>query len=377
MSRDYDVIVLGVGGMGSAALYHLARRGARACGIEQYDVAHDRGSSHGDTRIIRKAYFEHPDYVPLLHRAYELWYELEEATGQNLFERCGLITCGAPDSETIRGLEACYAAHDVPHEVWSRAQAGERYPQLGLTDGDVAFFDPLGGFLRVEDCVRCHAAQARAEGAELLVGEVVVAWEPSDDGVVVRTDARELTAGKLVITAGAWAAPLLNELGVRTEVWRKVLFWYDSPNIDDWAQERFPTFFLEKEYGQFYGFPVLDEWGLKVAEHVDFTLVEDPANVERELIEVDEPPIARFLADAFPTMEPRRTKHAVCMYTVTPDQHFVIDTHPLHPHVAIAGGFSGHGFKFATVVGEALADLALDGRTEQPIGFLGLDRFDG
>lgn len=372
---DYDVVVMGVGGMGSATLYHLARRGVSVCGIEQYEIAHDRGSSHGDTRIIRKAYFESPEYVPLLHRGYELWAELEAASGCALFEQCGFITCGQPESEAIRCLEACYGAHDVAHERLSEEETRERYPQLRLQEGSVSFLDPFGGFLRVEDCVRCHADQARHEGADLFVGETVLSWDAGDDGVVVRTSERELRAETLVITAGAWAARELNDLGVKTDVWRKVVFWYDSPNIDDFGMDRFPTFYVDTDYGQFYGFPAFDETGLKVAEHADFTLVDDPAMLECDLLPGDEPPISAFLADVFPSMEPERIKHAVCMYTVTPDHHFVIDLHPEHSNVVIGAGFSGHGFKFASVVGEVLADFATERRTEQPIGFLGFDRF--
>ncbi|MFQ5744277.1 MAG: FAD-dependent oxidoreductase, partial [Acidobacteriota bacterium] len=162
---NFDVIVLGVGGMGSSALYHLARRGLRVCGIEQFGIAHDRGSSHGETRIIRKAYFEHPDYVPLLHRAYELWRELEERSGEKLFEQCGFLTAGSADSPTIQGLEACYQAHRLPHERLSWAEARRRFPQFHLDPETVVFFDPLGGYLRVEECVRRHIEQARLAGA--------------------------------------------------------------------------------------------------------------------------------------------------------------------------------------------------------------------
>lgn len=376
MSHDFDVIVVGVGGMGSATLHALARRGASVCGIEQFGVAHDRGSSHGDTRIIRKAYFEHPDYMPLLHRAYELWDELEAAGGPALFERCGFLTVGRRDSETIGGLETCYAAHEVPHERLDRAELQTRWPQLTPEPDAVGFFDPLGGYLRVEECVARHIEQARAAGARLLLDTPVSSWRAWPDGVVVRAAGDELTARRLVLATGAWAAVELEALGVAAQVWRKVVFWYPSPGAE-LAAERFPTFYVETDYGHFYGVPAINERGVKVGEHLTPTPIEDPGAVGRDLLAGDEPPVRRFVSATLPALPARPAEHAVCLYTVTPDWNFVIDRHPAHDNVLLAGGFSGHGFKFAPVVGEILAELALDGTTRQPIEFLGLGRFAG
>jgi sarcosine oxidase len=374
MRHDYDVIVMGVGGMGSAALWALARRGARVCGIERFGVAHDRGSSHGGTRIIRKAYFEHPDYMPLLHRAYELWDELEQATGASLFDRCGFLTIGQPESETIGGLVACYGAHDVPHERIERAEIVRRYPQITPERGVVGFFDPLGGYLQVEECVRRQVAQARAAGAELRTETIATGWQAHDDGIVVHTAEGEITARRLVIATGAWAVPELARLGITTQVWRKVLFWYPCPG-PEFLPDRLPTFYVETDYGHFYGFPSVNDRGVKVAEHLAVNPIDDPAAVDRTVRPGDEPPVRRFVAATFPAVTPRRVDHAVCMYTVTPDWKFVIDRHPEHPQVVITAGFSGHGFKFATVVGEIAAELALDGTTRHPVEFLGIDRF--
>jgi len=377
VSYDYDVIVMGVGGMGSATLYALARRGTKVCGIEQFGVAHDQGSSHGDTRIIRKAYFEHPDYVPLLHRAYELWAELEEAGGAELFTQCGFLSVGQPDADSIQGLETCYSAHDMPHERLVTADIESRFPQMTPDPGAVGFFDPMGGYLRVEDCVVQHIEQARAAGAELLTEAPIVSWDPIDDGVVVRTADTDITARRLVMATGAWAAAELERLGIAIQIWRKVLFWYGTPAPGPFLADSFPTFFVEKDYGHFYGFPSVDDKGVKVAEHLAVTPIDDPAAVERALLPEDEPPVQRFLSETFPTVLPGHTDHAVCMYTMTPDGNFVIDRHPLHPQVVIVGGFSGHGFKFASVVGEIAADLALEGATRHPIEFLGVGRFAG
>ncbi len=375
MPHDYDVIVIGVGGMGSAALYSLARRGARVCGIERFGVPHDRGSSHGDTRIIRKAYFEHPDYVPLLHRAYELWADLEEAGGVDLFNKCGFLTLAHPASETIRGLEACYVEHDVPHERLDGVQIERRFPQITPDEDMVGFFDPLGGYLRVEDCVTQHVAQARAAGAEVLTNTLISSWDATDDGVVVHTADADMTARRLVIATGAWAAPGLGRLGIDAHVWRKVLFWHDTPDPEPFLAENFPTFYVEKDYGHFYGFPSVENKGVKVAEHLAETPIDDPSALDLDVRSGDAPPVQRFVSEMFPGVASRHTSHAVCMYTVTPDRNFVIDLHPLCPQVTIVGGFSGHGFKFASVVGEIAGDLALEGATPHPIEFLRIGRF--
>lgn len=376
MAKGYDAIVLGVGGMGSAALYELARRGLRVCGVERFGVAHERGSSHGQTRIIRKAYFEHVGYAPLLERSYQLWAQLEAASGQKLFAPCGFLTAGAPDSETIRGLEAYYRANVVPHERLGRDAAAERFPQLRLAAGAVVFLDAFGGYLLVEECVRRHVELARRHGAELCLGEPARSWSADAFGVRVRTERQELHADRLVVTAGAWAARLLGSLGVPLEVWRKVIFWYRSDGLDELREDRFPTFYVESARGHFYGFPALEPWGMKVAEHMQVTPVGDADEIDREVHDADEAPVLAFLAEAFPSLQPRRTRAAVCMYTISPDHQFIVDRHPGHENVVVAAGFSGHGFKFSPVIGEVLADLVIEGRTRHPIEFLSATRFE-
>lgn len=374
-----DVAVVGCGGMGSATLYHLALRGVRACAIERFAPGHDRGSSHGDTRIIRKAYLEHPNYVPLLERAYELWDRLADESQKDLLVRCGLLAMGHPDSRVMRGQAACYAACDLPHEVLDEAELHRRYPALGLGEGWQAYLDPLGGFLRVEECVRAHARWAQLRGAALYAGEVMHRWWPDGDGVRIETDQRTLRADRMVLTAGAWAAPQLRELGVAARVVRKVLLWYGGEGCDAYALGSLPCFLVGQDGSAdtFYGFPALDHRGVKIAEHNVFMddEVADPLHLNRMLEDRDEEPVRRFAAQFFPRLSARRTHYVTCMYTMTPDEHFVVDVHPEHPQVVLAAGFSGHGFKFASVMGEILADLAVDGATSQPIDFLRLERF--
>ncbi len=371
-TEQYDVVVAGAGGMGSAALYHLARRGVRVCAVERFGIAHDRGSSHGDTRIIRKAYMEHPDYVPLLHRAYALWEELEAEAAAELFARVGLLVAGDPDSEAMRGQAACYQAHDLPHEQLDAAALAV----LSLPAAWRGFYDPLGGFLRVEDCVRRHVALAQKHGAKLYTGEVVLSWQREGEGVVVETTRRRLLTARLVLATGAWAVPELGRLGVAACVVRKVQLWYQGRGVEQYARGAFPCFFIADGERYFYGFPAEEPWGLKLAEHnVSHDPVADPLQLNRALTDGDQTPVRDFLARFFPALQPALSKYAVCMYSLTPDKHFVLDVHPECPAVVLGAGFSGHGFKFAPVVGEILADLALEGATQHPIEFLRLSRF--
>ena len=376
VTERYDVVVAGAGGMGSAALYHLARRGGRVCAVERFGIAHDRGSSHGDTRIIRKAYMEHPDYVPLLHRAYALWEELEAEEAGELLARVGLLVAGDPNAEAMQGQAACYQAHDLPHESLDAAAIATRYPSLALPAEWSGFYDPLGGFLWVEEGVRRHVALAQKHGAQIYPGESMLSWRREGDGVVVETERRCLLATRLVLTAGAWAVPELCRLGVAAQVVRKVQLWYQGRGVEQYARGAFPCFFMADGAHYFYGFPAEVPWGLKVAEHnVSHDPVADPLQLNRALTAGDQRAVLDFLARFFPALQPVLSKYAACMYSLTPDKHFVLDVHPECPAVVLGAGFSGHGFKFAPVVGEILAELALEGDTNHPIEFLRLSRF--
>ncbi|MFN0052661.1 MAG: N-methyl-L-tryptophan oxidase, partial [Planctomycetales bacterium] len=281
MPSGFDVIVLGVGGFGSGTLYHLARRGARVLGIEQFGVAHDRGSSHGQTRIIRQAYFEHPDYVPLLRRAYDLWHALEQETGRTLFHQVGLFLAGAPDAEAIHGTQLAAQTHQLPLERLDALQARNRFPGYRFPEDWAVLFERQAGYLAVEACVQAHVDAALAHGAQLLTGETVRGIEPTNDGVRVRTDRETYDAGRLVVTAGPWAARLLAEVGTTAgwsdclRVVRKPVFWFPAGAEFDVAQGN-STFFFETAAGQFYGFPRLDGRSIKVAEHTQGDAVDDP-----------------------------------------------------------------------------------------------------
>lgn len=370
----YDYVVLGLGAMGSSAFYTLTKRSVKVCGIEQFNVAHDRGSSHGETRIIRKAYFEHPDYIPLLDRAYELWEDLERVAGERLFVKCPLIVAGKPNAEVIKGLELCYSRYDLPHERWTAEQARQRYPQFQLPDDFVIYLDPIAGFLHPEKCVQTQVDLAQKLGGTVYADERVLSWNEDNGGIHVKTDRREIVSEKLIITAGAWASRELASLKLPLNVWRRVVFWYDAKNLVEFDQDHFPIFYVESDSRGFYGFPA-NESGLKVAEHTTPQIISDPDKVNRSLEPADEPPILEFLSQFLPQLQPRRLKFSVCLYTMSPDGNFIIDRHPYHSNVVLAAGFSGHGFKFATVVGEILSDLVMSGKTFQQIDFLRLNRF--
>ncbi|QOV88501.1 N-methyl-L-tryptophan oxidase [Humisphaera borealis] len=380
MAERYDVIVIGVGAMGSSACFHLARRGVKVLGLEQFSIAHDRGSSHGQSRMIRMAYYEHPDYVPLLRRAYELWDELESLSGQKLLHRTGGIYLGPPDGGLIAGSLASARLHGLAHEVLSPGALAERFPPFHLAPGWIGVHEPAAGFLLPEAVVAAYAGLARQHGADIHGNEPVVQWTragESDDGDIrVRTGAGEYLARRLIVCGGAWSVALLPQLNTPLVVTRQVLGWVRPANPEPFALGRFPVWAAENPDGTLqYGFPVMPgEQTLKVAWH-GAGRPTDADNLDRRTSGDD---IATFLP-ALPHLLPGAAgpvaEMRVCMYTNSPDHHFIIDRLPSEPNVTVACGFSGHGFKFASVIGEVLADLATSGQTSRPAGFLSLARF--
>ena len=368
----YDVIVLGAGATGSAAMLHAAKRGVRVLGLDRFPAGHDQGSSHGQTRVIRQAYFEHVDYVPLLLDAYRLWSELEQETGQRLFYQVGLLEIGPADGEVAPGVLQADALHDLGVETVTHAEAGKRFPAFGFPEDYLAVFEPQAGYLLVERAVVAHIDAAVQAGAEHRSGVDIRGWRADDGGYVVETSEGEFSATRLIITAGAWAGSLLADLGVPLKVLRKHLHWL--PAATDYWNPESPTYLLETPEGVFYGFPPIDSLGLKVAEHSGGEAIVDPRTDDRAEDPEDNRRVDQFVARYLRGVESKRNHHDVCYYTTTPDLHFVVDRHPDHAGVVFAAGLSGHGFKFAPVLGASLVELALDGRTDRPVAFLGLDR---
>jgi sarcosine oxidase len=387
MAKTFDAIVLGTGGLGSAALMHLARQRLRVLGLEQFHTAHNRGSSHGHTRAIRQAYFEHPSYVPLLQRAYELWDELEQNSGQHLLRRTGLLQVGSPQGELITGVKRTAELHRLPVSELDPGRLRRHFPQFRVPRDAVALWEQNAGYLLVERCVATHLDLALRLGAELRTEESVVDWHPLNGQLRVVSEKQDYLTERLVICGGPWSQRLLPHLESQLNVLRKHVFWLEPSEAMYHVDQGCPVFFFETAEGFFYGFPKLETYGVKVAEHSggdplpDFAQhppstidslcwLEDEARQRQESWQR----VSQFARDCLPGLTPTISAHARCWYTMTPDGHFVVDLQQTPAPVAFAAGLSGHGFKFATVLGEVLMELVLHGRTRHPIDFLRASR---
>lgn len=370
---EYDVIVLGVGGIGSAALYHLAKRGLKVLGIEQFGIAHDRGSSHGLTRIIRLAYYEHPSYVPFLRRAYTLWDELEQASGQKLLYTTGSVDAGPPDSLAFAGsLQSCLE-HGLPHEVLTSRELTARFPGYRLPPETMAVFQPQGGLLVPEACITAHVQQAQRHGADLHIGERVLGWDvTADGGVQVETDqGRTYRARHLAICGGAWMGKLVPYLATRAIPERQVVIWLETKQPELFTPERFPVWNAQVDEGRYYGFPEFNPAGttpgMKFGRYHHLNEVTDPDAVDWDVHPADEAILRQFGEKYFPDGSGRTLSMVVCMFTNTANEHFIIDRLPGAPQVTIASACSGHAYKMCSVIGETVADLSQHGTTQNNI----------
>jgi sarcosine oxidase len=368
-----DVIVLGLGAMGSATAAHLARRGASVIGFDAFEPGHANGSSHGETRIIRKAYFESPDYVPMLGRAYELWRQLEAESGEQLLTINGALNIGSTESGFVTGATRSAREFGLNVEELDSRDVNDLFPGFQLPDDLVALYDPEGGFLRPERCTAAHLATARQHGATLRFSTPILEWGADSNGVFVRTATERVTAAKLVITAGPWSKSVISDWEAPLVVWRIVNVHFDSTAPDRFAPEQCPVFLMEVPEGHYYGFPVLPGQGVKIGRH-DIGAVCTPDTIAREVRENEVAMLRNVLDTYMPGASGPVIRTLTCMYTNTPDQHFVLDHHPSHDNVIIGCGFSGHGFKFASVIGEILSQLALDGSSQLDIDFLAASR---
>ncbi len=373
----YDTIVIGLGGMGSATAYQLALRGRKVLGLEQYGPAHAEGSSHGSSRIIRQAYFEDPSYVPLLLRAYELWEQLERETGKELMTLTGGLMIGDPESDLVSGSVRSAEEHGLPYEMLDAADLHRRFPAFDPDPETVALYEERAGFVRPEASVSAHLDRATALGADLRFGEPFVSWEASEDRVIVETGAGTYEAGSMVLSVGAWASRLLPDLRLPLEVTRQVMYWFEPERKRRlFLPPLFPIFIWEPEDGNmFYGFPAQDgETGVKAAFFRADGVPCAPETIDREVGEEETDFLKGYLSRYVPAMSGELLDARTCMYTNTPDQHFIVSQHPEHPRVSIAAGFSGHGYKFCSVMGEVLADLATEGETRHPISLFSPER---
>jgi sarcosine oxidase len=364
----YDAIVIGLGGMGSAAAYRLAQRGKRVLGLEKFTPVHAHGSSHGGSRITRQAYFEDPAYVPLLLRAHEMWDQIERDSGERIFHRVGGVIVGAGDSRAISGSRASAERWSLRHEVLDAGEIRKRFPTLDPVAGEIALYEENAGFVVPEAAVRAHLALARQAGADLRFEEPVTRWEEGR----VTTASATYEAGHVVVCPGPWAPELLRDLEISFEVERQVQFFF-TPE-DDFRDH--PIYIWDRADGtNFYGFPELDG-AVKVAFHHGGQRC-TPETVDRTVHAHEVEAIRNATRPAMPGLAGTFQRAVTCMYTNTADEHFVIARHPAHDNVTVACGFSGHGFKFVPVVGEILADLTIDGATRHPIALFDPARLRG
>lgn len=372
--RRFDAIVIGVGGMGSAAAYHLARRGKRVLGLERYDIPNEMGSSHGSTRIIRLAYYEDPSYVPLLYRAYELWRELERIAREQLLFITGSIDAGPPGSTVFEGSRRSCEEHNLPYEALTGADVNRRFPGYRLPAEALAVFQPEGGFVLPERAIVAHVTAAQSLGAEIHGREQVLEWLPLVSGVRVRTDRGVYEADRLVVAAGAWASTLLDCLTDVAIPERQVLIWLQPKTVASFIPEHFPVFNLLVEEGRYYGLPVFGVPGFKVGRWHHRAESVMPDAMDRECHPYDEDLLRAFAERYFPDGAGPTMAMKACLFTNSPDEHFIIDLHPSYPQVSFLAGCSGHGYKFCTVIGEILADLAERGATRHAIDLFQLGR---
>ena len=379
----WDCIVLGLGSMGASACYHLASRGQKVLGIEQFDLVHERGSHGGQSRIIRQAYFEHPDYIPLLRRAYDNWAQLEQISGQKIYHRSGLLYAGPRGHAVTEQVKQSAAMYQIPLEELSAKECQWRFPSFHIPPGYDILYEPDAGYLLPDVAIRGYAKAAITHGAQLQTHEQVLDWKVENDLVSVITNRGTYHSKKLVITAGAWAARVIPCIDRHLHITRQVLAWYALPEPAAFTGKSFPCWMIAHEDapGIYYGFPVMDPGekgirsGLKIAYHYPGKSC-DPDDVERSIDREDILHLERVLQQYVPDGNGPLLDATTCLYSNSPDEHFVIDHLPgTDGRVAVAWGFSGHGFKFASLVGEVLADLAIRGQTDHPIGFLHAGRF--
>lgn len=379
--QRFDVIVIGAGSMGASTCWDLANRGVKVLGIDQFHPPHEHGSHTGQSRIIRKAYFEHPDYVPLLERSYENWKKFEVETGATFYFETGIVYFGKPSHPTMQGVRKSAELYDLKADEINKKDSVKEFPAFRIPGDFQTLFEPEAGFVTPETSIRHYLQFAEKLGAKFKFGERVLSWKREGDGVKVTTDRETYFAEKLIITTGSWSSSLIPQLKSSLKVTRQTLAWISPKNPDLFSLGNFPCWFIEdEELGMFYGFPVLPfekfggPIGLKLASHRPGETV-DPDHVERKTLRSEEESIRKILSKYLPEAGDEIITLKTCLYTYSPDENFIIDFLPgTNNRVIIACGFSGHGFKFVPVIGEILADLSVKGKTDLPIGFLSQSR---
>lgn len=373
-----DVVIVGLGAMGSAAAFHLARRGVRVVGVDRHAPPHTLGSTHGRSRIIREAIFEHPLYVPLVRRAYELWAELEAETGERLFHRTGGLMIGPPDGVLVQGARASALAHEVPHELLGAGEVRRRFPAYAPPADAVALLESNAGLLLPEAIVTAHLRLAAAGGATIVTGQAVHEVAATGDGVRVVTSTTTVHAAHVVVAAGAWLPGLFPELALPLTIERQLLHWFRPSAHPEWhAADQCPLSLWEFAPDRLFAtFPDLGD-GVKCGVHHEGETVQRPEDVDRSIRPAEDEQVRALLAGIQPLAAGTLAESRVCLYTNTPDHHFLLDRHPRHANVLLASPCSGHGFKFASAVGELLADLVTGTTPRVDVAPFGLARLTG
>lgn len=370
----FDTLILGGGAMGSATALQLARRGQSVGVVEQFAIGHELGSSTGISRIIRRAYFEHPDYVPLVDRAYALWRELEKESGETLLTTTGIVEMGSPAGTLLKGSLLSCEQHEIPHERLSAEAVRARYPQFTIPEWMEGVWQADAGILAVERCVITQARMARQHGATIIENAPVQNIQcEAEEGIVLETPRGTYSADNLVVCAGAWAGKLLADLNLPLVVTRQAQGFYKPKDPRAFELGQFPLWLAELPGHSYYGFPMFGVRAIKIAHHGGGEMTQADG-VDRNFRADDDRLLRDFMREYLPGANGELMFGKICMYTNTPDADFIVDAHPVLPRVWLAAGFSGHGFKFAPAIGEALADLVTDGHSKLPIGRFGLGR---
>jgi sarcosine oxidase len=383
MNKQFDYIVIGVGSMGSSTCYHLAKSGATVLGIEQFELAHERGAHSGQSRIVRKAYFEHPDYIPLLERAYHNWQEIERVSGNKMYHETGIFYAGPIGHAIIESIRTAAAQYEIPLLDGRNGDQLEILPLFDLSEGYEWIYEPEAGFVETEKAILSYVEQAKKLGTVIHQHEKVLGWELIEDGVEVRTSNGNYTCKKIIVTAGPWSAKLMPTINDELKITRQTLMWIQPDEANSFKISAFPCWFVvdKDKPGAYYGFPIAEIHdtknpnGFKFAYHYPGAET-DPDDVDRNIKEIDKEPLLSFIERYIPKAKGQVLDVKTCLYSNSKDENFVIDClEGTEGRVCFARGFSGHGFKFVSVVGEIMADLALKGATTLPIGFLRADRF--
>jgi sarcosine oxidase len=372
----FDAIVVGLGAMGSAVSYQLATHGFKILGLEQFSLNHTNGSSHGKTRIIRTAYFEHPAYVPLVQRAFELWLQLQSESGERLIEMTGGLMFGLPESALVSGAIASAKQHNLAFETLASNQVRDRFPMFEPHADEVAVYEKKAGMLFPEMCIQTHAKLTEKSGGTLHYDEPVTRWKAGREGVAITTTKGSYTAKFVIFASGPWITELVPDAGLPLQCERQTVFWFEPKGSNAlFRPGRMPVFMWQtKDSSYFYGLPDIGD-GVKAARHHggELTL---PSQVRRVVTEQDEAPVKNFLTDRIPMAAGIRKSSSTCLYTNTPDSHFIIDFHPLHPNVVITSPCSGHGFKFSSVIGELVREMIETGGTALDVSLFTINRFN-